>query len=112
MLQAVHQVVESLPLLVDDFPVICQGVEQSLSLRDYQTPAEIRSRDRIRTILCTWVTGRQANTNGLVVLATETQGQSPKQFSSFQIQISPLNMQPVYLFSPFALRCFILERFN
>lgn len=38
--------VESLPLLVDDLPVICQGVEQSLSLRDYQAPAEIRSRDR------------------------------------------------------------------
>lgn len=46
LLQAVHQVVQSLPLLVDNFPVICQGVEQSLSLRDYQTPAEIRSRDR------------------------------------------------------------------
>lgn len=49
LLQAVHQVVQSLPLLVDDFPVICQGVEQSLSLRDYQTPAEIRSRTGIRT---------------------------------------------------------------
>lgn len=60
LLQAVHQVVQPLPLLVDDLPVICQGVEQSLSLRDYQTPAETRARDRDETILCTWVTaGKQ-----------------------------------------------------
>lgn len=36
LLETVHQVIEPLPLLVDDFPVVGQGVKQCLSLRHKQ----------------------------------------------------------------------------
>lgn len=40
LLEAVHQVVQPLLLLVDDLPVVGQGVKQRLSLRHEQAPAD------------------------------------------------------------------------
>lgn len=40
LLETVHQVIEPLPLLVDDFPVVGQGVKQCLSLRHKQAPVD------------------------------------------------------------------------
>lgn len=38
LLETVHQVVEPLPLLVDDLPIVGQSVEQCLSLWHEQAP--------------------------------------------------------------------------
>lgn len=40
LLETVHQVIQPLPLLVDDFPVVGQGVKQCLSLWHKQAPAD------------------------------------------------------------------------
>lgn len=40
LLETVHQLVQPLPLLVDDFPVVGEGVKQRLSLRDEQAPGD------------------------------------------------------------------------
>lgn len=40
LLETVHQVIQPLPLLVDDFPVVGQGVKQCLSLWHQQAPVD------------------------------------------------------------------------
>lgn len=40
LLETVHQVIQPLPLLVDDFPVVGEGVKQCLSLWHKQAPVD------------------------------------------------------------------------
>lgn len=44
LLETVHQVIQPLPLLVDDFPVVGQGVKQCLSLWHKQAPVDNEKR--------------------------------------------------------------------
>lgn len=45
LLQTVHQAVQPLPLLVDDLPVVGQGVKQRLSLWHKQAPVDSNEKE-------------------------------------------------------------------
>lgn len=50
LLETIHQVIQPLPLLVDDFPVVGKGVKQRFSLWHKQAPVESKE----KRIKCEW----------------------------------------------------------